>query len=74
MDVTKVKSAITAARSEIKKTVEACIEAGKKDGRQFNALRSLANADSALTRAEEKVDDAVKRVAPKAKKEAKAKK
>ena len=72
MDLTKAKAAVSNARAEIKKAVEAAVEAGKKDARQFNGLRSLANADAALTRAEEKLDDAAKRVAPKAKKEAKA--
>lgn len=73
MDITKAKAAVSNARGEIKKLTDATVVAGQKDARQFNGLRSLANADAALARAEEKLDDAVARVTPKAKTEGKKK-
>ena len=74
MDITKVKAAITTAKGELKKLVDATVEAGKKDLRQFNGLKSLAGVDESLDAAIEKLDAAVKRVQPRVKKAKAAKK
>jgi hypothetical protein len=68
VDVSKVKTAIEGARAEVKKLVDTTVEAGKKDPRLFNALRSLGNTDLALEKALSRLDVAVKRTAPRQKK------
>jgi hypothetical protein len=68
MDVNKAKAAITAAKGAVKDVIDAEIKA-----RSFNGLKALAGVDTALTKAEGKLDAAVKRAAPREKK-AKSKK
>jgi hypothetical protein len=68
MDVSKVKAALAAAKSAVKDAVDAEIKA-----RSFNGLRALAGVDTSLTRAESKLESAVKRAAPREKKVKKAK-
>ena len=65
----KVKAAIGAAKSAVNDAVNEEIK-----GRRFNALKALAGVDTKLTKAEEQLETAVKRSAPRAKKEKKAKK
>lgn len=72
MDITKVKAAITTAQGELKKLVDATVDAGKKDSRQFNGLKNLGSVDKSLEAALEGLDGAVKRVAPRVKKAKKA--
>lgn len=73
MDISKVKAAIAATRAELKAVLDATVEAGKKDVRQFRGVQSLATADTLLGEADEKLEDAVKRVQPRVKKERKKK-
>lgn len=63
MDITKVQTAITNAKNEIKTLVD-----GEIKVRSFNGLRALASADTMLDKAATRLDGAVKRVAPRAKK------
>jgi hypothetical protein len=69
MDISKAKAAIVTAQGEVKKIIETIGAAVTKgDGSDINGLKSLANANAALTRASEKLDDAVKKTQPKEKK------
>lgn len=63
MDTTKIKAAITAAKSAVKDTIDAEIK-----NRSFNGLRALAGVDASLVKAELKIEAAVKRAAPREKK------
>lgn len=69
MDVAKVKAALASAKAAVKDVVDAEIKV-----RSFNGLRALAGVDTSLTKAEQKLEAAVKRAAPREKKEKKAKK
>lgn len=63
MDVSKAKASITAAKGSIKDVIDAEIKA-----RSFNGLKALAGVDTALTKAEAKLEAAVKRAQPREKK------
>lgn len=63
MDISKVKAAIATAKSSIKDVIDAQI----KD-RKFNSLKALAGVDTKLSQAEERLEGAVKRAAPREKK------
>lgn len=80
MDVTKIKAALAAVKTEInnakvvqQKTLKddnAKIEALEAAG---NAIRVLGRINSAVTKAETKIETALKKLEPKAKREKKAK-
>jgi hypothetical protein len=67
MDVSKPKAAIAAAQASIKDVIDAEIKA-----RSFNGLKALAGVDTALIKATKRLEDAVKRAAPREKKAKKA--
>lgn len=69
MDITKAKASLVAAQTSVKDLVDAEIKA-----RSFNGLRALAGVDTLLAKSLEKLESAVKRTAPRAKKDKKAKK
>lgn len=74
MNISKVKTAIAAARKELQNFVNEVVEAGKKDAKQFKSLPKLSAVDNALVKADEKLEAAAEAVAPKEKKEKAAKK
>lgn len=67
MDITKVQTAISSAKNTLKDVVDAEIKS-----RSFNGLRALASADTMLDKAATRLEGAVKRAAPRAKKVKKA--
>lgn len=69
MDVSKVKASLAAAKATVKDLVDAEIKV-----RSFNGLRALAGVDTSLTKAEAKLDAAMKRAEPRVKKAKKDKK
>jgi hypothetical protein len=72
MDATKLtalKTSIAAAKTAVKALSDSEVAA-----RSYNALRSLGGVETALTKAEAKLETAIKRSAPRAKKASKKKK
>ena len=74
MDITKASATIAEAKKAIKATMDATIEAGKKNTREFNGLKPLSGVDAALDNAQTKLEAAAKASEPRAKKERKSKK
>ena len=68
-DIAKPKSAIAAAAKEISLVYKATVAAGEGDPSQLNGLQSLGKANLALTKATERLEQAVEKTTPKPKEE-----
>lgn len=69
MDITKAKAAIAAAKNAIQELVASTVKAAEKNTDELKGLGDIVKANGFLSKAEERLDGAKERTAPKPKEE-----